>query len=72
MQDAVARARAADSLDEAARALKRTISTCRAALQTVRQVQAQLIGVQVETISSSDTAHGGVHSASNENQAARI
>lgn len=48
--NATARAQAADSLDEAAKALKRTIATCRTTLQTVRQVQAQVIGIEVETI----------------------
>ena len=49
-QTAEAKARAANSLDEAARALKRAIGTCRTTLQTVRQAQAEIVGIEVETI----------------------
>lgn len=57
---AEARARAANSLDDAARALKRAIGSCRTTLQIVRQAQAEVIGIEVETI----THDQGVDSAS--------
>jgi hypothetical protein len=50
MSSAAAKARAADSLDEAARALKRTIATCRTTLQIVRQTQAEVVGIEIETL----------------------
>lgn len=49
MENAKALAQAA-ALDEAARSLKRAASATREALHTVRQVQAELNGIEVETI----------------------
>jgi hypothetical protein len=61
-----ARQEAAGALDDAARALKRTIGVCRQTLQTVRQVQAQVIGIQVETTEAPERSHS-VNNSSTEN-----
>lgn len=61
---AVAKARAANSLDEAARAIKRAQATLRTSLQVVRQAQAEVIGIEVETI----TDPGGHSANSNSEQ----
>lgn len=67
MENAKALAQAA-ALDEAARSLKRAASATREALHTVRQVQAELNGIEVETIPS--TAEEAQH-GSKENSTSR-
>ena len=61
------RAQAATALDDAARGMKRAQAALRDALHVVRQTQAVLNGVEVETITQTD--HGG-HSVRSENRRA--
>lgn len=65
--NAKARAQADEALEEAARILKRNQNAVRSAVQLVRQAQANLAGVEVETIS---TETPGGHGARSEDQAA--
>ena len=56
----------ASALDEAARALKRSASATREALQTVRRVQAELNGIEVETIETPKTQEVKGHGTTQE------
>ena len=50
MSNAKARAQANEALEEAAQTLKRNQGAVRRALQLVRQAQAGLVGIEVETL----------------------
>lgn len=67
--NAKARAQADEALEEAARILKRNQNAVRSAVQLVRQAQANLVGVEVETIPSTQLSEGE-QSARSEDQAA--
>jgi predicted transcriptional regulator len=62
--NAKALAQAHETCDEIARSLKRHQNTVREAVQKIRQVQANLAGIEVETLTQPLTE--GEHSGNNE------